>query len=155
MSVLVVDRGQSRLEVVTLAEDIHEMLVDFMQHGFGVKDYDKYVRAKYKANKCDKEIYWQGLYLIRSHKEDIQMLSLKLCDCVRAAYELTLKPHINPIKFRDYKEKALTCCGLIIFQLQEIVKIFDVDVNKYEPHIKAIDREKDLINDWRLINYVS
>lgn len=37
MSVLVSDRTESKFEAITYSIELHDMLIDFMQHGFGVK----------------------------------------------------------------------------------------------------------------------
>lgn len=35
MSVLVSDRTESKFEAITYSIELHDMLIDFMQHGFG------------------------------------------------------------------------------------------------------------------------
>ena len=46
MSVLVSDRT-AKFEAITYSIELHDMLIDFMQHGFGVKSVDDYVRLRY------------------------------------------------------------------------------------------------------------
>ena len=38
MSVLVSDRTESKFEAITYSIELHDMLIDFMQRSFGVKD---------------------------------------------------------------------------------------------------------------------
>ena len=44
MSVLVSDRKESKFEAITYSIELHDMLIDFMQRNFGVKDLDHFVR---------------------------------------------------------------------------------------------------------------
>lgn len=45
MSVLVSDRTESKFEDITYSIELHYMLIDFMQHGFGVKSVDDYLET--------------------------------------------------------------------------------------------------------------
>ena len=47
MSVLVSDRKESKFEAITYSIELHDMLIDFMQRNFGVKDIDHFVRVRY------------------------------------------------------------------------------------------------------------
>ena len=49
MSVLVSDRTESKFEAITFSIELHDMLIEFMQSGFGVKDLDHYVRVDRKS----------------------------------------------------------------------------------------------------------
>ena len=55
MSVLVSDRTESKFEAITYSIELHDMLIDFMQLGFGVKSVDDYVRLRYAYRKDDTE----------------------------------------------------------------------------------------------------
>ena len=55
MSVLVRDRTESKFEAITYSIELHDMLIDFMLLGFGVKSVDDYVRLRYAYRKDDKE----------------------------------------------------------------------------------------------------
>ena len=50
---------------------------------------------------------------------------------------------------RDYQNAAIVHCELLIDDLQRVAERFNVDLNLYSPHIKAIDREIGLIKRWR------
>lgn len=47
MSVLVSDRKESKFEAITYSIELHDMLIDFMQRSFGVKDLEHFVRVRY------------------------------------------------------------------------------------------------------------
>lgn len=51
MSVLVSDRTESKFEAITYSIELHDMLIDFMQRSFGVKDLDQLVRVRYAHGK--------------------------------------------------------------------------------------------------------
>lgn len=55
MSVLVSDRTESKFEAITYSIELHDMLIDFMQRSFGVKDLDQLVRVRYAHGKDAKE----------------------------------------------------------------------------------------------------
>ena len=44
MSVLVSDRTESKFEAITYSIELHDMLIDFMQRSFGVKDLDQLLK---------------------------------------------------------------------------------------------------------------
>ena len=44
MSVLASKRKESKFEAITFSIDLHDMLLDFMQRSFGVKDLAQFLR---------------------------------------------------------------------------------------------------------------
>ena len=50
---------------------------------------------------------------------------------------------------RSYQNAALANCKQLLMELQKVVEIFEVDINKFSQHTKAINREIDLIKRWR------
>ena len=132
MSVLVSDRTESKFEAITYSIELHDMLIDFMQRSFGVKDLDQLVRVRYAHGKDAKE-----------------ELASMLTSNVRAAnsiYPTTLHEYEQR---RDYQNTAIVNCEQLLKELQRIVEIFEVDVNLYSRYVKAIDREIGLIKKWR------
>lgn len=61
MSVLVSDRKESRFEAITYSIELHDMLIDFMQRNFGVKDLEHLVRLRYAYGKDETEDYGKFL----------------------------------------------------------------------------------------------
>lgn len=136
MSVLVSDRTESKFEAITYSIELHDMLIDFMQRSFGVKDLDQLVRVRYAHGKDAKEDFSRYRYLM-------------LTSNVRAAnsiYPTTLHEYEQR---RDYQNTAIVNCEQLLKELQRIVEIFEVDVNLYSRYVKAIDREIGLIKKWR------
>lgn len=149
MSVHVVDRRQSKLEVETYSIEIHKMLIELMQRGFGVKNVDDIVRKRYAYGKDDKEDFAKYRHLMHSFKVQINKLADSLTANVRAANSIhpTSMPEYH--QRRSYQNSAIVNCEQIKMELQKVVEIFDVDINYFGPHIKAVNREIDLIKKWR------
>ena len=149
MSVLVSKRKESRFEAIVFSIELHDMLIDLMQRGFGVKDLDQLVRVRYARGKDETEDFNYYRYLMQNFKSRIDQLASQLTGNVRAAnsiYPTTLKEYERR---REYQNSAIVNCELLIKELQRVVDIFEVDVNIYGKYIKAIDREIGLIKKWR------
>ena len=71
MSVLVSDRTESKFEAITYSIELHDMLIDFMQHGFGVKSVDDYVRLRYAYGKDDRENFSKYRFMMQNFKNRV------------------------------------------------------------------------------------
>ena len=129
MSVLVSDRKESKFEAITFSVELHNMLLDFMQRNFGVKDLEQFVRIQYAYGKEPTENFSKYRYLM-----------------INSIYPTSMHEYEER---RDYQNKAIINCEQIIKELQRIVEIFEVDINVYGRYVKAIDREIGLIKKWR------
>ena len=69
MSVLVSNRKESRFEAIAYSLELHDMLIDLMQRGFGVKDINHFVRMRYAYGKDDKEDFAKYRYLTVVNKK--------------------------------------------------------------------------------------
>lgn len=149
MSVLVSDRKESKFEAVTHSIELHDMLIEFMQRNFGVKDLDTFVRTRYAYGKNDKEDFARYRYLMQNFKNRIDLAASLLTSNVRSANTLYPTSLHECERRRDYQNNAIANCEQLIKELQRVVEIFDVDINTYGRYIKAIDREIGLIKKWR------
>lgn len=107
MSVLVSDRTESKFEAITYSIELHDMLIDFMQRSFGVKDLDQLVRVRYAHGKDAKEDFSRYRYLMLNYKNRIDQLASMLTSNVRAAnsiYPTTLHEYEQR---RDYQNTAI------------------------------------------------
>lgn len=77
MSVLVSDRT-AKFEAITYSIELHDMLIDFMQHGFGVKSVDDYVRLRYTLTKDGKVIKRINPKRVTTMRRKLKKLSLKV-----------------------------------------------------------------------------
>lgn len=149
MSVLVSDRKESKFEAITYSIELHDMLLEFMQRGFGVKDLEHYVRVRYAYGKDETEDFARYRYLMANFKTRIDQLASQLTSNVRAAnstYPTSMREYEQR---RSYQNNAIVNCEQIIKELQRVVEIFEVDINTYGRYVTAIDREIGLIKKWR------
>lgn len=149
MSVLLGDRKESKFEAITHSVDLHDMLIELMQRGFGIKDVEHFVRVKYAYGDIPEEDFARYRYLMQNFKTRIDQLASLMTNNIRAANSIYPQNlHEYEIR-RDYQNAAIVNCEQLIKELQRIVEIFDVDINLYSRYIKAIDREIGLIKRWR------
>lgn len=149
MSVLASKRKESKFEAITFSIELHNMLLDFMQRSFGVKDLEHFVRVRYAYGKDEMEDFAKYRYLMSNFKNRIDQLASQLTSNVRAANS-TYPTSIHEYEQRrDYQNNAIINCEQILKELQRIVEIFEVDVNTYGRYVNAIDREIGLIKKWR------
>lgn len=149
MSVLVTDRKESKLEAITFSLELHDILIQFMQRSFGVKNFERIIRSKYGDSTDFGQEMSNSRFLMYRFKVRINDTAMLLTSNVRAAnsiYPTTL--HECDVR-RDYQNAAIGNCEQLIKDLQQIVDVFDVDVNVYGQYIEAIDREIGLIKKWR------
>lgn len=83
MSVLVSDRTESKFEAITYSIELHDMLIDFMQHGFGVKSVDDYVRLRYAYGKDDRENFSKYRFMMQNFKNRVDQLAALITSNVR------------------------------------------------------------------------
>ncbi len=149
MSVLVSDRKESKFEAITYSIEIHDMLIEFMQRNFGVRDLEHFVRVRYAYGDDETENYAKYRYLMTNFKNRIDQFASQLTSNVRGAnstYPRSMREYEDR---RSYQDRAIVNCEQIIKELQRVVEIFNVDVNTYGRYVKAIDREIGLIKKWR------
>lgn len=149
MSVLVSKRRLSRFEVIHHAIELQKQMREFTQRDFGIKDLHKVARKRFECGidaYCDFEKY---NYLLQTHKRNIDYNMSMLVEKVRSANSIRPRLYTEYELRRNYQNEALAFCDVIIGELQEAVETFAVDINKFEPYVKGINREIDLIKGWR------
>lgn len=149
MSVLAINRKESRYEPVIHSIRITDMLNEFAQRNFGIKDIHHFVRTRYAYGKDREEDFGRYRYLLQNHKTNIDMIAKLLTRNLLSAYSIYPTSLAELEQRRSFFNSALGNCNQLIFELQEIVKIFDVDINIYDSYQTVIDREIDLIKKWR------
>lgn len=149
MSVLVVNRKESRFEAISFAVDLHDMLIELMQRSFGLRAVEQFVRKRFARGAMteDKIIYYRQL--IHEAKKRIDEYASMLTSNVRAANTIYPTNMDEYYTRRGYQNAAIINCEQIIKELQHIVDVFEVDINMYDRYIQAIDREIGLIKHWR------
>lgn len=101
MSVLVSDRKESKFEAITYSIELHDMLIDFMQRNFGVKDLDHFVRVRYAYGDDETENFAKYRYLMTNFKNRIDLLASQLTNNIRAANST------YPTSMLEYSERTV------------------------------------------------
>lgn len=149
MSVLVSKRKESKFEAITYSVELHDMLIELMQRGFGVKDLDHLIRKRYAYGKDSKEDFAKYRYLMQNFKMRIDQTASLLTNNIRAANSIYPTSMHEYEQRRGFQNSAIANCEQLIKELQRVVEIFEVDINIYDRYIKAIDRKIGLIKKWR------
>lgn len=149
MSVLKSKRSESKFEPITYSVEIHNMLREFMQRNFGLKDLDKWVRNHNMEARPLEDEYHKYRYLMYTHKKEIDRLAALMTSNVRTANSIYPKKISELDRRRLYQDNAIGNCESILKELMQVVDTFEVDVNTYKKYVIAIDREIDLIKKWR------
>ena len=100
MSVLVSDRKESKFEAITYSIELHDILLDFMQRNFGIKDLDHFVRIRYAYGKDEVEDFSRYRYLMNNFKTRIDQLASQLTGNVRAANST------YPTSMHEYEQRG-------------------------------------------------
>lgn len=149
MSVLVSDRKESKFEAITYSVELRNLIIELMQRGFGIKDLNAVARQRYIFGKDNIENPAKYVYLIQTFKERIHLTASLVTSNVRAANSIYPTSLAEYEQRRGYQNIAIANCEQLISELQQIVEVFDVDINIYGGYIQAIDREIGLIKKWR------
>ena len=111
MSVLVSKRNESRFEAITYSVELHNMLIELMQHSFGIKDLDHFVRIRYAYGKDPTEDFSKYRYLMQNFKTRIDQIASLLTNNVRAAnsiYPTTLHEYEKRLSKYSYSKLRTT-----------------------------------------------
>ena len=98
MSVIVSERKESKFEAITFSIELHNMLREFMQRNFGIKDMKHVVQMRYAYGKDDIEDYDKYYYLLLTHKKNIDKLATLMTNNIRAANT------IYPTNLHEYEK---------------------------------------------------
>ena len=149
MSVIVAKRKESKFEAITFSEELHDMLIDFMQRSFGIKDMHAFVRKKFNYGTEYEENYSKYRYLMNGFRDRIDHLASLMTNNLRAANALYPNSMHEYEQRRDYQNDAIINCEQLIKELQRVVEVFEVDVNVFDRYVEAIDKEIKFIKNWR------
>lgn len=149
MSVLKVDRKESKFEPITYSDELRDMLTELIQHSFGIHNPEYCVRKRYESKENDPNEFWQYSYLIHNSKNRVDQLSALLTHNVCAANSIYPTNMEEYQKRRAYQNYAIVNCQQIIKELQRLIEVFNVDISLYKRHVEALQREIKLIKRWR------
>lgn len=149
MSVLASKRTESKFEVIVQANVIQNLITDLVSRRLGIKDPRSLVRKHYGTSEIPEEIYAKYMVALQTSREQLETLACLLTNNIVSANSIyPTSMHEYELR-RDKQNEALINCYQIIKELQHVIDIFNVDVNKYAEISKAINREIGLIKKWR------
>lgn len=149
MSVLAADRKESRYQSIVFAISLQTRLTDFANRDFGVKDFKRFVQLRYAYGKDDEENYSKYRYLLQDCKTQLNRTAALLTANLVAAKSIYPTDINEYNQRREYQNNAIANANQLLTILQRTIDIFEVDVNAYEPYVKDINREIELIKRWR------
>ena len=149
MSVLVNDRKESRYQSIIFAIKLQTRLTDFANRDFGIKDLKHLVQLRYAYGKDEMENYSKYEYLLRECKTQLNRTASLLTANLVAAKSIYPTALHEYQQRREYQNNAIGNASQLLTILQRTIDIFEVDVNVYEPYVKDINQEIDLIKRWR------
>ena len=149
MSVLVNDRKESRYQSIIFAVKLQTKLTDFANRDFGVKDLKHLVQVRYAYGKDEMENYSKYRYLLQDCKTQLNRTTALLTANLVAAKSIYPTALSEYYQRREYQNNAIANASQLLTILQRTIDIFEVDVNAYEPYVKDINREIELIKKWR------
>lgn len=147
-SVYVRKRRESRYEPIIHAETLRDELIEFAKREYGIRDPKTLVRKKYviRKNSDDYDFYLAVLY---EHRREINQRLILLIDDLYSANAIYPTTSEEFDRRREFLNMALARCSIILKELQEIVNMYDVDLNTHKRYQEMIDREIYLIKRWR------
>ena len=149
MGVIVSHRNESRFEVLAHAVDMRNKLTELAIRGFGIKNLERVARRKYIFGQKKAESVSKYIFLLANHKNRFDFLSAQVVEYTRAANAIYPRSLSECDLRREYQDRALVACEQLVSEMQQIVEVFDVDLNRYKPYVETIDREIGLIKSWR------
>ena len=149
MGVIVSHRNESRFEVLAHAVAMRNLLTGLAMRGFGIKNLKSLARKKYIYGSDKTESVAKYVSLLACHRNRFDFLSAQAVGYTRAANAIFPRTLSECDLRREYQDRALVACEQLIGELQQIVEVFDVDLNCYKQYVEAIDREIGLIKSWR------
>lgn len=168
MAVLLADRKQSEMEVFANMRKMRNEITKLVLNSFGY-DIDKKKKQILKSMQCKSEdelspdqrkIYDKRVKkAIRYSKWFTESERDALVSFMReASAEMYIANNIFPTSSEEYYErrihqnKAIASCTNVLEELQYIVDVLPVDVNKYTPYALLIEEEIKLLRTWRKSN---
>ena len=153
MSVLEKDRKVNNdLKTITYANEIRFVFTTIMFRDFWIKDETNVIRKKYKIRSEDDAYYDDYVWLLEEEKKILTVMLANLTTNLTAANSI-YPTNENELKGRrTYQNRAICNLYELKSELQYIVQIFNVDVNKYVEYTDMLDMEIGYIKCWRKSN---
>ena len=149
MTVLKSKRTRSRLEVLYNTTRLHDDAVDLVLRSFGVYSRNSPLRHKYdKLVVNDKNREYLDT-LIEKYKSDLLESVTSIERNIRSAKSFYPSSKCEYDLRRLYQDEALAQCSTAMTILDEVVRIFDVDINCFKTVVERLTYQESLIKRWK------
>lgn len=149
MSVLKKDRKPSQFDVITCANELRLAITGVLFRDFGLHNKSDVIRRKYKVHLDEDTPHEQYEWLLKNEKDKICKIISDLTNNITAANSIYATNLDECDLRRHYQDIAICNCYQLITELQYIVTIFNVDVNKYCDYSDLIQAEITRLKGWR------
>lgn len=149
MSVNVGDQKLSKIEVLYQADKLQEEIVTLCLRSFGLYSKNSILRTKYlRAVKLDDNPDFL-MDIMTSKRELLLIWADDVVTSLAAANSIYPRNFVEFSQRLSYQNNALASCGMIDKELNEIAKVFNVDINVFKNAVKLLAYEQHLIKQWR------
>ncbi len=149
MSVVVGKRKESSYEAVWRAKKLNEEMVDLCIRRLGIKDMDHLMRRRFEYKASRYHNVDEQVSMIQEAKKTLMQYVNGILTRTRIAF--ATKP--DSLEHCDIRikliEESEMYCELLIGKMQNVIDIFQTDINAYKPYVKMIDEEIYYLRKWR------
>ena len=127
-------------------------ITNLLFRDFGTHNKTDIIRRKYKVHIDENAPREEYEWVLNDERDVIAKILANLCNNLTAANSIYPQTMQELNLRRLYQDKAIANCYQLISELQYIIMIFNVNVDKYIPYCDDINYEIGLIKGWRKSN---
>lgn len=151
--VLAKDRKINKdFETIIHAQEMRLSMTSLLFRDFGTHNKKDVIRQKYKVHMYEDSPEEEYRWLLDEEREKISVLLGQLCSNLTGANSIFPTNRSELQMRRSLQDKAICNCFQIKAELQYIVTVFNVNVDKFIPYSDRLDYEISLIKGWRQSN---
>jgi hypothetical protein len=147
MSVLLRDRGLSKMEFYHTARDLREDITNLLLRDFGIKD--KVRTEVVENNKKVTIIEEYPEWLISEFRTNIIRILRKLVMNITAGNTMYPLSDFELSVQRQYKTEAIINCEQLLQEIQFVADVLPIKLDKFIPYAERIEKEIALLKGWR------
>lgn len=153
ISVLVKDRKiNNDFNTIVHANEMRYKMTHLLFRDFGTHNKKDIVRKKYKVHINEDTPEEDYKWILDDERDVIAKMLANLCANLTSANSIFPENREELNLRRMYQDKAIGNCFQIKSELQYIITIFNVNVDKYIPYSDDLDYQVYLIKQWRKSN---
>ena len=148
MSVIARKRNESRFEPIYQALQIREELTLLRNRNFGIVDICRFARSQYQngfVQTADPTKYILYLAEVKTKLDTAASLIEVNLKAANSIYAVTIS---DWDRRTIYQNNALFQIELILNEMQNLVKIFNTDINSFKVLVLLLNEDRRLIHKW-------